>query len=81
VVAALSVDGATKWRLELPDDVSVADVAAARPWLALGTRSGQVYVVDTVRGERFSAWSRPRVRQKSPGPATHLCSWLLPARR
>jgi hypothetical protein len=50
VVAALSGNGATKWRLELPDDVSVADVAAARPWLALGTRSGQVYVVDAVRG-------------------------------
>jgi hypothetical protein len=59
VVAALSGDGATKWRLELPDDVSVADVAAARPWLALGTRSGQVYVVDTVRGEILGVVAAP----------------------
>jgi hypothetical protein len=51
VVAALSADGARKWTLELPPiDVTVADVAVARPWLALGTRSGQVYVIDAVRG-------------------------------
>jgi hypothetical protein len=51
VVAALSGDGARKWTLELPpSDVTVADVAVTRPWLALGTRSGHVYVVDAVRG-------------------------------
>jgi hypothetical protein len=51
VVAALSAVGARKWTLELPPiDVTVADVAVARPWLALGTRSGQVYVIDAVRG-------------------------------
>jgi hypothetical protein len=52
IVMALSGDGATKWTLDLPADrVTVASVASARPWLALGTRDGQVFVVDAVKGE------------------------------
>jgi len=51
VVIALSTDGTSTWRLELPGSVHTAQVASARPWLALGTRDGQVYVVDAVRGE------------------------------
>jgi uncharacterized protein (DUF2249 family) len=51
VVAALSGDGARKWTLELPpSDVTAADVAASRPWLAVVTQSGQVYVIDAVNG-------------------------------
>lgn len=51
VVAAFSLDGASKWTLELPpSNIVAADVAVARPWLALGTRSGQVYVVNAITG-------------------------------
>jgi hypothetical protein len=49
-VTALS-GGATLWRLELPGKVHAASVASAKPWLALGTRDGQVFVVDAVKGE------------------------------
>jgi hypothetical protein len=50
-VLAISGDGASKWRLELPGIVHTADAASAFPWLALGTREGRVFVVDTARGE------------------------------
>jgi len=50
-VMALAGDGASKWRLELPSRVTTANVAASRPWLALGTQDGQVFIVDAIRGE------------------------------
>jgi hypothetical protein len=50
-VMALAGDGATRWRLELSGHVHTASVSSAMPWLALGTRDGQVFVVDAVKGE------------------------------
>ena len=50
-VMALAGDGASKWRLELPSRVNSASVASSRPWLALGTQEGKVFVVDAVRGK------------------------------
>ena len=51
VVMALSADGVSKWRLELPGRVVAAQVASSRPLLAVGTGDGQVFVVDAVKGE------------------------------
>jgi hypothetical protein len=50
-VMALATDGTIKWRQPLPSDVAAAEVASTRPWLALGTSDGHVFVVDAVRGE------------------------------
>jgi hypothetical protein len=49
-VMALSGAGATRWRLRIPGGVDSASVSSARPWLALGTFDGQVFVVDAVKG-------------------------------
>src|SRR5262245_45677046 len=39
---ALSSNGATKWRVDFGGKVYTAAVAPSRPWLALGTREGEV---------------------------------------
>ena len=48
---ALSGSGARKWRVDFGGKVHTAAVASSRPWLALGTREGEVLVVDADRGE------------------------------
>ncbi|HEY1304773.1 MAG TPA: hypothetical protein VGF24_14520 [Vicinamibacterales bacterium] len=63
-VIALTGDGASRWRLELPGIVSTANIASSRPWLALGTQDGKVYVVDAVGGKtlgQVSGQGRPEV--------------------
>jgi hypothetical protein len=56
-VMALTRAGAAKWALELSSSVRSAMVASSRPWLALGTRDGQVsregqvFVIDDIKGE------------------------------
>jgi len=36
---------------ELEESVQSADIASGKPWLALGTRTGRVSVVDAIAGE------------------------------
>jgi hypothetical protein len=48
---ALSGSGAVKWRVAFAGKVHTAAVASSRPWLALGTREGEVLVVDAARGD------------------------------
>jgi hypothetical protein len=48
---SLSGTGARKWRRDFGGAVHTAAVAPSRPWLALGTREGEVHVIDAVRGE------------------------------
>lgn len=48
-VVALAGDGKRLWQLQLPSEVVAADVASTRPWLALATRDGHVFVVDAVK--------------------------------
>jgi hypothetical protein len=58
-VMALRRDGASKWRLNLSSaGVVSADVATARPWLALGTREERVVVVNAVNGVVLGAAER-----------------------
>ena len=48
---ALSGSGDRKWSVDFGGSVHTAAVAPSRPWLALGTREGEVHVIDAVRGE------------------------------
>ena len=48
---AFSGSGTMKWRRDFGGKVYTAAVAPSRPWLALGTREGEVHIIDAVRGE------------------------------
>jgi hypothetical protein len=53
-VAGISGDGATKWSLPLGSagaaSVNSAWLATGKPWLAVGLRGGEAYVLDAARG-------------------------------
>ena len=61
ILTALSGDGAKKWSVELPagttPHVDSACLAPGKSWLAVAIRGGQVYVVDTEKGEIIAAMS------------------------
>jgi len=63
VIVALSGDGRTKWSLRLPAggvaSVISASPAPTRPWLAIGTRNGEVHVVDARAGKLMASTGDP----------------------
>jgi len=72
LAAGLSVDGVKKWGLELSavtPFVHTAEVAPGKPWLAVGIRDGQVYVIDTDHGAIIA-----RIDGQGPGPTV---GWMI----